>query len=161
MKDISLMASLPEGKSTHWDIRGRSVLLLTSLHCSCVWNLNDESLGWIASYPNPLRDNVLCGERINLFSVFMLFGSCDDLETELYRSPSFETKSHLEKYQKNKKEGLRKFMSLFFLNSAVFPLSEAQTSISVQLPAALTITQWYLLTGEVRAGNITVWKFGY
>ena len=30
-----------------------------------------ESLGWIATHPNPLSNNVCCGEGIHLFSVFM------------------------------------------------------------------------------------------
>lgn len=63
-----------------------------------------ESLGWITTHPNPLSNNVHCGGRINLFSVFMFFGSCDYSETKLYWSLSFETKSCLEKYQKKKKK---------------------------------------------------------
>lgn len=59
-----------------------------------------ESLGWIATHPNPLSNNVRCGGGINLFSVFMFFGNCDYFETKLYWSLSFETKSRLEKYQK-------------------------------------------------------------
>lgn len=59
-----------------------------------------ESLGWIATHPNPLSNNVRCGGEINLFSVFMFFGNCDYFETKLYWSLSFETKSRLEKYQK-------------------------------------------------------------
>lgn len=59
-----------------------------------------ESLGWIATHPNPLRNNVRCGGKINLFSVFMFFGNCDYFETKLYWSWSFETKSRLEKNQK-------------------------------------------------------------
>lgn len=54
---------LPEGKCTNPAIGKRAHVTVLFMFLESKW----ESLGWFASYPNPLSNNEQCGERINHF----------------------------------------------------------------------------------------------
>lgn len=67
-----LNGPLPQGRSTHWNIRRR----ISRAHVAALFMCLEsewESLGWIATHPNPLSNNVRCGGRINLFFGFSCF----------------------------------------------------------------------------------------
>lgn len=112
-----------------------------------------ESLGWIATHPNPLSNNVRCGGKINLFSVSCFLAIVITLRLSyigawaLKPSPAW----------RNTKKWFHKFLFSLFLKSCFFSFLKLHKSITVHLPRASNNTQWYLLRYISKgAGNNTV-----
>lgn len=106
-----LKGPLPQGRSTHWNIRRR----ISRAHVAALFMCLEsewESLGWIATHPNPLSNNVRCGGRINLFFVFSCFLAIV-ITLRLSYIGAWALKAS-PAWRNTKKKGFRKFLFLFF-----------------------------------------------
>lgn len=88
------------------------------LYCSRVRSLNERACA--GSPPTQILWVTMCAAgEINLLPVLMLFGNCEYFETKLQWTPSLQTKSCLDKYQKEKVLPLF-FFPLFLILSYCF-----------------------------------------